>query len=95
MGKKGGGKNKQAPPQKKNLVPATLRPEQLESGVSDRNIKLQLPISFLSKDREPGSKAGQKVRRAASTILQPPVAFPLTPCVIAVTPRVATVDPHG
>ena len=55
-----------APPQKKNLVPATLRPEQLESGVNDRNIKLGLPVKFMSRDREPGSKAGHKVRGAVS-----------------------------
>jgi hypothetical protein len=72
-----------APSQKKNLVPATLRPEQLESGVNDRNISLKLPVSFLSRDREPGSKAGQKVRCAASTISQLPVAFRLlTKCTV-------------
>ena len=51
----------EAPPQKKNLVPATLRPEQLKSGVTDRNIKLQQNVTFFSREREPGSKAGQKV----------------------------------
>jgi hypothetical protein len=54
-----------APPQKKNLVPATLRPEQLESGVKDRNIRLEQDIKFLSRDREPGGKAGDVVRAAA------------------------------
>ena len=54
----------EAPPQKKNLVPATLRPEQLKSGVDDRNIKLQQNVTFFSREREPGSKAGQKVSGA-------------------------------